>query len=302
MSEQEILIFAIFVVTSFGLVAEWRRWKKREYLRLLCIRELEEELKQSEYKDVENIDRKIVVLDALNDKLGKAGFFTDEERHDAKLIRLGILCISTIIGASLGMTLHPGLGAMVGALVGLYMGVVAWVVYLQRKIKEQERQVLFFTPLCLETLILLVESGLGILPALGNLVEKKEQGSFSNPPKRILKVVYDLSSNGISFGRALEMVSERVDYRVLKHVLLHLDISGNEGGELVPALRSLSDHALSQWKMTTETRVRLLENYSIFPVFGAIMGLLLLTAAVPTVTAFNALKPPEQINSTMITK
>jgi type II secretory pathway component PulF len=84
-------------------------------------------------------------------------------------------------------------------------------------------------------------------------------------------------------GQALSIVSDSVPQRTLRHVLLHLDISGTEGGELVPALRNLSEYVHNEWKLSVETRVKRLENLVVFPVFASVMGLLVLTSAVPLV-------------------
>ena len=52
---------------------------------------------------------------------------------------------------------------------------------------------------------------------------------------------------------------------------------------MIPALRGLSEHAHTEWRLSVEHRVRRLENWVVFPVFGAVLGLLLLLSAVPLV-------------------
>jgi pilus assembly protein TadC len=147
---------------------------------------------------------------------------------------------------------------------------------------------MFQLPLVLENLILLVEAGLGVLPALEQIVfsrikNAKEQGGSIDLTTFLLKVVYDLSAHGMPFAEALERVADATEIRSLRHVLLHLDISASEGGELIPSMRSLSDHAHTEWRLSVETRVNRLENMVVFPVFVSVIGLMILTASVPLV-------------------
>ena len=143
----------------------------------------------------------------------------------------------------------------------------------------RERQILFQLPLVMESLILLVESGLGILPAIEKIAKTNKEDH--NSVSKALAEVYRLSSGGLSLNNALEKVAARSEVRILKHILLHLDISGNEGGELIPSLQSLSEHAYTEWKVSVERRIKRLESMVVFPVFVSVLGLMLLSAAAP---------------------
>jgi pilus assembly protein TadC len=170
---------------------------------------------------------------------------------------------------------------------GAYLGLTAFAFFLRYRQREYEREVMFQMPIFLESLILLVESGLGILPALERVVPGREYGRKISPVTRLFQLVYQLSASGMPFTQALETVAEVTPQRIVRHVLLHLDISGTEGGELVPSLRNLSDHAHMEWKLSVEQRVRRLENLVVFPVFASVLGLMVLTAAVPVVPLLN---------------
>lgn len=170
-----------------------------------------------------------------------------------------------------------------GCGVGAYLGVVCWLYYLRYRVSEVERRVLFELPLLLESVILLVEAGMGVLPALQQIVSVEDPNGTSSPVLKMFRIVYELSAHGMPFALALETIAETVHIRALRHVLLHLDISSSEGGSLVPSLRSLSDHAHTEWTLSVQHRVKRLENLAVFPVFVAVLGLLVLTAAVPLV-------------------
>ena len=230
-----------------------------------------------------NWARSADALSSLNDRFGKAGFLTRRERTRAKQIIGALLIVPIVTGIILGLRAESPIGLFMGLSVGIYGGAGLALGWLRYRVRDFEREVLFQVPLVLEGLILLVEAGLSILPALEKIVNHETEAKSGNPVTRIFRLVYELASHGIPLGQALEMVSEATDLKVLRHVLLHLDITGTEGGELVPVLRSLSEHAHTEWRLSVEYRVKRLENLVVFPVFTAVIGLMLLTAAVPLV-------------------
>lgn len=246
-----------------------------------------EALEQSRPDDTDDFSQEISwaqsnsALASIKDRLGRAGFITPDERKRAKLLQGAIIILPALIGAFAWKD-HARAGALIGFGVGGYVGITAWMQLLGYCTKTQTRKVLFHIPLFLESIILLVESGLGILPAIEKSVGKQEPGK-TNPVRRMMRLVYELSAHGIPFSDALQAVADASSIKVLRHTLLHLDISGTEGGELIPSLRSLSAHAHHEWKLSVEQRVKRLENLVVFPVFASVLGLMLLTAAVPIV-------------------
>lgn len=223
------------------------------------------------------------LLGTHRDRLGRAGLLTSAQRRNCIMLLAGIalLCVACglTFGASGDSLLEPVIGFFVGGYAAL---LIAWV-YLQRLEAEYQRKILFSLPLTLESLILLVETGLGILPAIAQLVQTAKEEQRNDAVIDLLSIVYDFSSNGMEFTQALELVAHASPVGVFRHALLHLDLSGSEGGEIIPSLRSLSDHTHKEWKLSVEQRVRRLENLVVFPVFVSVIGLLLLTAAVPLV-------------------
>ena len=224
------------------------------------------------------------LLRKFGDRLGRAGFVTSAQRRTAKLSAYIILFGSSLIGAGVALISNlTVLGTILCTVGSAYFGLLLLVVLLRWFEKDHERELLFQTPIFLESLVLLVESGLGILPALERLVRNTGAEERENPVNRLYRLVYELSASGMPFTQALETVADASPQRIVRHVMLHLDISGSEGGELIPSLRALSDHSHAQWRLSVEQRVRRLENVVVFPVFGAVIGLMLLTSAVPIV-------------------
>lgn len=216
----------------------------------------------------------------IRDRLGRAGFITSKQRRGAKvilvLISVSILLLAFFIGLKKGTTL----AIFVSLIIGAYLGIVGGLYFLRHKTNKFHQEVAFNIPLLLENIILLVESGYGVLPALQ---QASAPTTKTNGTKRLFQLVYQLSAFGLPFNKALEIVADATEIRIFRHVLMHLDISNAEGGELIPSLRGLSDHAHQEWKMGVETRVKRLENFVVFPVFAAVMGLMLLIGAVPLV-------------------
>ena len=225
-----------------------------------------------------------LALAALGQRLGKAGFLTTSEHSNAKLTMIGIISCGLCIGIVLGYY-HSLMGCLIGGIAGTYISLLIWLSYLRYRTSDFVRQVTFQIPILLESIILLVESGFGILPSIERAASVSSKQSHA--VKRLFYIVYQLSAHGLPFTQALESVADAVDIKILRHVLMHLDISNSDGGELIPSLRSLSDHAHSEWKHSVEKRVKKLENLVVFPVFASVLGLMLLIASVPLVPLLN---------------
>ncbi len=231
-------------------------------------------------------------LKELSDRLGSAGFLGRAARAEAKrkcflFIGIPMFVIAMILLPRTGSTSEFLFALLLCIVSGLWFGLSAWLFYLKYRTQNFERELLFRTPLFLESLVLVVESGVGILPALRIVLSHRTPASEIDPVRRIFLLVYRLAENGLPFDQALELLARNLRVRVLQHVLLHLDISANAGGELIPSLRSLSDQTHREWRLSVEQRVRRLESLVVFPVFISVMGLVLVTAAVPIVPLLN---------------
>lgn len=223
-----------------------------------------------------------VQLENFQGRLGKAGFLSSSQRRVFLIssilftVALSVVCIL--------LTRSYGIGVqLLVFLVSLYGASLLILLYLRRAEKHFNQQLLSELPLVLESMILLVESGVGVLPALEQVTKSSQFLPSRSPAKQTLLAVYQLSEGGLPFSQALGEVAKVVTQPVLRHVLLHLDVSGVQGGELAPALRALAHHTHIEWRLAVEHRVSQLENYVVFPVFLAVIGLMFLTAAVPLV-------------------
>jgi Flp pilus assembly protein TadB len=223
------------------------------------------------------------LLESMNDRLGRAGYLSAADRKRAKVLAAAAVGGSGVCAALSGLWISGASAALIAGFCGIYLGLTAFLYYLRFRERDVERELLFQMPLFLESVILLVEAGLGILPAIERVVKAKETANQANAISQLFALVHRLSSHGMPLSQALELVADGTPHRIVRHILLHIDISGSEGGELIPSLRSLSDHAHSEWRLSVEHRVKRLENAVVFPVFASVIGLMFLTAAVPLV-------------------
>jgi len=240
----------------------------------------------------------------LDEKLLVAGFLTTSEQKHAKRVQLILLFLGLGCGFLIGLSFF-GLGpSFIFAGLGLYGGLVAYVSWISFRKKDAIRSVYYELPLVLEELVLLVESGLALFPALEEVCVKRTASGVRSPRKetlarRVLLTAYQLAAHGVPISDSFKQVAKVCPFPVLRHVLLHLDISSSVGGELLYSLRALSEQIHKEWKLSVETRVRQLENLVVFPVFVAVMGLMLLTAAVPLVPVLDFMSSMKNKNTTI---
>ncbi len=167
--------------------------------------------------------------------------------------------------------------------LALYITLAIYLVHRKYEARKKEQEVLRYTPLVIESLCMLVESGQSILPAMDRIVKDFKPG---NEVTKAFEKVYSLSSSGHTFSESINIVSVKCEHTVLKHTLLHLLSSQESGGELLPALKALADHSQQDWKVKNEIKIKQLENKVVFPVFVSVIGLMLMVAAVPLIPLF----------------
>ncbi len=260
----QILLYIAIILLALRVFTKAQQWREHDRLLSLCT--------EAEVKEEINWEIEKNSLDIFTDRFGSAGYYDEKSRNIFK----AVAAISFIL---LAIVLAWKLNLFIAVLASLYLNTMFFLFFLKFKRKDIERETLFRLPIFLESVILLVEAGLGVLPAVQKVVNNSK--NKKEPVSRIMNTVYELSSSGMPFGQALELVANKIESKPLRHVLMHLDVSSSEGGALIPSLRSLADYASKEWKLSVETRVKRLENSVVFPVFFAVIGLMLLVAAAP---------------------
>jgi Flp pilus assembly protein TadB len=236
----------------------------------------------------------------LNSRLVDAGYIDSDEQSQVNKTRNILILLFTALSGALAFLVFKSIIALVvGFVIGLYIASIGWLLWLKAKARDVLRSAYFDLPLILEELILLIESGLGLFPAMEKVcqLDRNENVNKVGLCRKVFRKSFQLAVHGMPISQAFSVVSKSINCIPLKQVLIHLDVSASIGGELLTSLRALSDQVHKEWKMQVETRVRKLENIVVFPVFMAVMGLLLLTSAVPLVPVFEFMSSLNKTNS-----
>jgi tight adherence protein C len=232
-----------------------------------------------------NWDKNANILHKLQDRIGRAGFITPIERAFAVCVVFFVFALCLCVGLLWGISRGTTIALVLSLVVSFYLAALILACYFQYCTNKFKQAILFQTPIILENLILLISAGQGILPALEKITANQQDSS--NKTLSLFRLVYQLTASGVPFSEALEKVANATNIQVLRHVLIYLDISNSEGGELVPALQSLSEHTHTEWRLSVESRIKRLENLVVLPVFFAVLGLVLVVAAVPILPVLN---------------
>ena len=222
----------------------------------------------------------------LKTRFARAGYLSRREQRQLKLALVALVVGSVALIAASGVALLGVRSGLSLAFLSTLVLLLASTSYLRWRQLQFERQLLFHLPLVLEALVLAVDSGVSIFSAIAQLVHNPPTETRLDPVSRLLGLLYQQSSQGIPFEQAARTLANALPYRPLQHALIHLELSLQEGGELVPSLRGLSEHAHTVWRLSVEARVRRLENLVVYPVFLSVIGLMLLVAAVPIVPIY----------------
>ncbi|MDR2338467.1 MAG: type II secretion system F family protein [Deltaproteobacteria bacterium] len=232
-----------------------------------------------------NWDKNTNILNKLRGRFGRAGFISSAERSFAFGVVICVLAVCLSVGLFLGFSRGTTVAWVLSLILSFYLAVLILAGYFQYCTNKFKQTILFQTPIILENLILLISAGQGVLPALEKITANPQVQP--NKTLALFRLVYQLTASGIPFSEALEKVANATNIQVLRHVLIYLDISNSQGGELVPALQSLSEHTHIEWRLAVESRIKRLENLVVLPVFFAVLGLVLVVAAVPILPVIN---------------
>jgi len=192
------------------------------------------------------------------------------------LIPLGILAFASLI-LSLQTTVTLAIAIPCGAV--LFKG------HRERTKQERERERLtFYLPLVMERIVMAVEAGLDVLPALHTVYSLElENKSELDPVTLLLKDACDLAENGATLEQALKDVAGRVDSIGVKHAFIHLALAHRDGGELVQPLRELSDSTQLYYQETMEEMIAKLPVKATLPLVITFGGLIMCFLASPIV-------------------
>ena len=169
---------------------------------------------------------------------------------------------------------------LIGSLAVTYL--VSRRAYIWRKTRFR-REIEFFLPVVMERLVMAVEAGLDVIPALGAIVEQARNGEVEDPVTRLLGIVHHLTEQGCGLDQSLQVVTNIVDCAALRHAFVHLGLAHREGGELIAPLRELSDSTQLYYQETVEEEIAKLPVKATAPLVCTFTGLILFFITSPVV-------------------
>ena len=188
-----------------------------------------------------------------------------------------------IIGCICGI-ISPDIA--VGAIViGLSLGYIVGRVLLNRAVPDEQKAILFHLPMNLEKLLIAIQSGLDVVPALK--ISCAETGPI-NPASRAFRRVVQLIEQGATVEGALEQVAADVQSVPLKHVLLHLKVAHNRGGDLTFPLRELADATQVTYEQAVDEEIAVLPIKATAPLLCTFLGLLIVFLTGPIMGVIQA--------------
>ncbi|MEZ4753888.1 MAG: hypothetical protein R3A13_06200 [Bdellovibrionota bacterium] len=231
----------------------------------------------------------------LQDDLTSAGLFDQEEKDDFKL-KLKIIPVTFLITAGLVSFLltNPSLQkTIIFSFGGLSIGYLYSQSLLRKAKAKFISEIVFYLPVVMERIVMAVQSGLDILPALKAVSELDQRTRtetkmvFSlekaDPVSRLLGLVVKLSDSGLGFEQALNDVASLVESSPLKHAFIHLGVAQREGGELIMPLKELSDSTQLYFQESVEEEIAKLPVKATMPLLCTFAGLIVCFITTPLV-------------------
>ncbi len=244
---------------------------------------IENNFESEDLKPKETAYKKELLLMGLSDKQAVKRF-----ELKTKLIPLFFIMIALMLRLFAGSATFSGL--LLTVLFSFAIGVMATSV-IKKKYKENyQYQINFYLPLIMERLVMAVQAGQDILPAIGIIlgIEKKEEKL--DPICDLLAKVKRHSDAGLSFEKSLHQVAETVDSGALRHAFIHLALAHKEGGELIQPLRELSDSTQLFYQETIEEEIAKMPVKATMPLLLTFAGLIICFITSPIIQIIDVMQ------------
>lgn len=172
------------------------------------------------------------------------------------------------------------------ALLGAGLGFIAGRPRQAKHSKKDIRELEFHLPLVMERIVMGVEAGLDVIPAIQAISELEDEQSSefqssSDPVTELLKRVTRLTDGGIRFENSLRDIAKEVPCNALRHAFIHLGLAYKEGGELIYPLRELSDSVQIYFQESVENEIAKLPVKATLPLLLTFCGLIIIFLTAP---------------------
>lgn len=260
----------LLVLAGIGLWSIYSSRRKAEEV-LLDLKDEESALEKRERRDLE-LERLGIVDKRQQKRL----------RFILKFLPICLPIFLVLFRALLGFESFEG--ALILAVLGFAVGVLARGRLLENASRKFKERIEFYLPLAMERIVMSVEAGLDLVPALKGLVELEEKvGDKRDPTTFLFRKVVDLTESGVRFDQSLDEVSSQVEGTSLRHAFVHLGLAYKEGGEIITPLRELSDSAQLQFQENIEERIAKLPVKATMPLLVMFLGLMICFLTPPAI-------------------
>ena len=150
----------------------------------------------------------------------------------------------------------------------------------------QIKEIEFHLPMVMERIVMAVQSGLDVIPALSRQVELSTVFG-SDPVTQLIERVLTLTESGMGFESALQVVAEKIECAAVRHAFVHLGVAVREGGELVMPLKELSDATQAYYQESVEEDIAKLPVKATLPLLLTFAGLILCFLTAPLMQVVN---------------
>lgn len=195
-----------------------------------------------------------------------------------------VLTARFIYGAAFEAVLMLGL-------LSLSVGYLLEKARARRAVQLRRKEMEFFLPIVMERLVMAVQSGLDIIPALKAIISLDSSSEDSetrlDPVTSLLSCVVQLTEAGLGFERSLREVAEKVDCLSVRHACIHLAIAQKEGGELILPLRELSDATQLSYQESIEEEIAAMPIRATVPLLCTFAGLIIFFITSPLIQILN---------------
>lgn len=221
----------------------------------------------------------IAATDDTHDSASPQSHFSPEKSQDpTKYPAIGST-IGLFAGGCVGLVVKDAVVPALG--IGLSFGYLIGRFILHRANPNEDKALLFHLPMVVEKLLIAVQSGLDVVPALriaGHTTSEK-----GDPASRAFAKVVSRIEQGATVESALEQVAADATAIPLKHVLLHLKVAHSRGGDLTFPLRELADATQVTYEQNVEEEIAVLPIKATAPLLCTFLGLLIVFLTAPII-------------------
>jgi pilus assembly protein TadC len=212
----------------------------------------------------------------LQEKMFRAGLFTERQRRDFQRLRILLPSVGSIVLAGVGWYADGWQVAMLAALVGLIGGFYLPFRVIERRIKQRNEDILFYLPLVIEQVSIGVSSSLDIGPCLARVVQMADERDSHNAVTELVRYAQYHIKSGVGLEEALTEVGRLAGNVELKHAFMALAQVAKFGGEVSKQLQELADAVASQRETKIEAKIKKLELEATAPVALVFFGYLVI--------------------------